>query len=110
MRIKYQKLAFSQLPRIIDTDNAVGILPSTIHDRTSDFLEMVADGLTLFNDFLAIADMKDPAVEVREVFDDPRDFSCADPLPRVSEFLTRTKVDAIDQFLDLSDGQHFRHF
>lgn len=69
---------------------------------------MVADGLTLFYDFFAVADVKDPAIEVREVFDHPRNFCCADPLPRVSELLPRTEVDAIYQFLNLSDCQHLR--
>lgn len=96
MRIQDQKLTFSQLPRIVDADNTVGVLSTAVHNRTAYFLKMIADDFALLDDLFPVADVQDSAIEVSEMLDHPRDLSCAYPLPRVSEFVLASKVDSVN--------------
>ena len=110
MWIQNEKLTFSQLPRIVQSDDAVSILPTSVHDRTAHFLEVFPEGLTLLDDLLPVGDVQDPAIVVGKVLDHPGDLGCPDPFPAVAQLILAAEVDAVDQLLDLGDGQHLGHF
>lgn len=109
MRIQDQKLTFSQLPGIIETDNTVSILTSSVHHWTSYFLEVFPQNLTMFYDVFTIGNMQNSTVVISNFFDDPRHFSGSNPLTCVFEFLVSSEVDSIDNFLNFCESGHDWH-
>lgn len=108
MRVEDEKLALTQFPGIVYAHNAIGILSASIHDGTSHLLQMLPYHLTLFHYLLPIGHMQDPAIVIGQALHHPCHFSRTDPFLRIVEFILAAQVDAINQGLDLRDGEHAR--
>lgn len=105
--IEDQEFAFSQLPRIVETNDAVSILSSSIHHWTSHLLKVLSQNLALLNYILSVWNVQYSTVIVGYLLDYPRDLSRSDPLIRIFEFIGTSNVDSINYLLEFSYGWHF---
>lgn len=107
VRVQNQKLALTQLPRIVQTHDAVGVLSSSVHHRASHPLKMISQNFTVLNDVFTIRDMQNSTVVVGHFLDNPGNFSGTDPFSAVLELLVAAEVDSINDFLNICKGGHF---
>jgi hypothetical protein len=106
VRVQDEELTLPQFPRIIYPHDTVSILAATIHDGTAHLLQVLPYQLALLHDLVPIGNMQNPAIIIGQVLDHPCDLCSADPLLSVVKFVLAAQVDAVDQGLDLRDGQH----